>query len=306
MKLQHIIIAIFVAAIWGFNFVVVKAGLTELPPFMYGAGRFVIALIPIVFYLKKPAVSWGVIGGIGLTLGFLKFGLMFSGMHLGMSSGLTSLVLQSQVFFTVALSMMIFRTSVTPKQILGMVVAFSGIAMIAWEMHTQSTIVGFLMLIGAAIAWAVSNVLYRKAGEVDMFALTIWTCIIPPIPMLFCALYMDGPSVVQDTMEGLTWYGFWCLVFTACASTWVGSTLWGVLLRNYDATKVAPFSLLIPVFGFTFAWLIHDEELTTPIIIACSLVFLGLVINQWPQELRTLVSRKNRLQEANAQKDKAA
>lgn len=293
MKIQHVIIAVFVAAIWGFNFAVVKAGLTELPPFMYGAGRFVIALIPIVFYLKKPDVPWRIIGGIGLTLGFLKFGLMFTGMHLGMSSGLSSLILQSQVFFTVALSMLIFRTSITPHQVLGMLVAFVGIGMIAWEMHAQSSMLGFLMLIGAAISWAISNVLYRKAGDVDMFALTIWTCVIPPIPMLACALHMDGPGVIQETVNSLSWYGFWCLVFTACASTWVGSTLWGVLLKNYDATTVAPYSLLVPVFGFTFAWLIHEEALTMPIIIACSLVFLGLIINQWPDKFPILKWFKN-------------
>src|SRR5690554_2474697 len=101
MKLHHVLTAIFVAAIWGFNFVVVKVGLRELPPFIYGAGRFIIAATPIIFFLQKPAVSWRIIGGIGVTLGVIKFTLMFLGIYLGMSAGLASLVLQSQVFFTV-------------------------------------------------------------------------------------------------------------------------------------------------------------------------------------------------------------
>lgn len=280
MNLLHVFIAVFVAAIWGFNFVVVKIGLSELPPFIYGAGRFLIALTPIVFFWRKPPVPWKIISGIGLTLGVTKFSLMFLGIYVGMSAGLASLVLQSQVFFTIAWSMMIFGSRIQFNQLLGMVIAFAGMVIIGCQMESDSSLLGFLCILGSAVAWSISNILYRKAGDVDMFHLTVWTSLIPPIPMLLAAFWFEGPVVIFDSLASLSWIGYVCLLFTACASTWIGATLWGVLLRAYDATRVAPFSLLIPIFGMSSAWLFLGEQLSSLTLGACGLVFVGLVINQ--------------------------
>ncbi|WP_052045987.1 EamA family transporter [Candidatus Paracaedibacter symbiosus] len=302
MRFQHILLAILVAAIWGFNFVVVKTGLNELPPFIYGAGRFVVAALPVLF-LKKPQVSWKIIGGIGLTLGVLKFTLMFGGIYMGMSAGLASLVLQSQVFFTLALSTIFFKSKLRISQIVGMVIAFVGIVMIAWQTHAESSMIGFLMLIGSAMAWSVSNLLYQKAGKVDMFSLTVWTSLIPPLPMFIAAYFFEGGQAFEHAFLALSPTALSCLLFTGCASTLVGATLWGVLLRTYDATKVAPFSLLIPVFGISSAWLVLDEKLSGITIMACCLIFLGLVINQWHTKA-TLIKISKRAS-ANAHASKA-
>lgn len=301
MRFQHILVAILVAAIWGFNFVVVKTGLTELPPFIYGAGRFVVAALPI-FFLRKPQVPWKIIGGIGLTLGVLKFTLLFGGIYMGMSAGLASLVLQSQVFFTLALSSIFLKSKLLPSQIIGMIVACIGIIMIAWQTHAESSIISFFMLIGSAMSWAVSNILYKKAGKVDMFSLTVWTSLIPPIPMFIAAYLFEGPSVFEHAFSALSPTALCCLLFTGCASTLVGATLWGVLLKTYDATKVAPFSLLIPVFGISSAWVFLGEELTGMTIAACALVFIGLIINQW--HTKTTLIKISKRASANAQSAK--
>jgi O-acetylserine/cysteine efflux transporter len=262
MKIQHIAMAVCVSIIWGLNFVIVKVGLAEFPPFIYGMGRFVVSMLPIVFVLHRRPTSWKMIGSIGMTLGFLKFALMFTGIQMGMSAGLASLILQSQVFFTVILSMIFFKSRLTLGQIVGVIMAFTGVSIIALEMHSQSTFIGFVLLVLAAISWAVSNILYKKAGNVDMFVLTIWTSLVPPLPMLGCHLLFDDITFGWSDIANVTMDGWLCLIYTACGSTWIGATLWGVLLKNYDAAKVAPFSLLIPVFGISSAWLFLGEQLS--------------------------------------------
>lgn len=309
MKFHHIILAILVTAIWGFNFVLVKVGLNEIPPFLYGAGRFIIAASPILFFLKKPATSWGIITGIGLCLGFMKFALMFMGIYVGMPAGLASLVLQSQVFFTIGLSMLFLGSRITFFQVLGMVLAFCGIGTIAWQMHAQSSIIGFLFILSAAFFWGVSNILYRKAGNVDMFSLTVWTSLIPPLPMLGCSLFFEGTDAVGAVCTQITWVGIASLVFAACISTWIGTTLWGTLLKNYDASIVAPFSLLVPVFGLSSTWLFLGEEFSLITFGACSLVFIGLIINQCPAALSRLFGLSHlekAPEEASVHMDKAA
>lgn len=281
MKIHHIFCALMVAAIWGFNFVVVKIGLSEMPPFLYGSARFVVAVLPLLWFIQKPPVSWNLIIGIGMTLGVAKFGLMFLGIHAGMSAGLASLVLQSQAFFTTVLSVLLLKDTIQFNQIMGMFIAFTGMALIGINLHEESTLLGFLLILGAAISWAFCNILFKLAGNVNMFALVVWTSLIPPIPMYLLSYIFDGPEALPQMLSQMSLSGWVCLLFTACGSTWIGSTIWGVLLRTYDASLVAPYSLLIPIFGISFGHILLGEQFTPITYAACALVFLGLAVNQW-------------------------
>jgi O-acetylserine/cysteine efflux transporter len=281
MKFHHILFAIAVAALWGFNFVAIKVGLNDMPPFLYCFARFVIACLPLLFFIKKPPVSWGLIIGIGLSLGVAKFGFLFMGLHLGMSAGLSSLVLQSQVFFTIILSVFLLADKMRPHQIAGMAIAFAGITMIAVNLHEGSTIVGFALVIAAAVSWAFCNILLKLAGKVNMFSLVVWTSLIPLLPMYILSAIYEGPEALPYTLTHMSPRGWACLLYASCVSTWIGSTLWGMLFRSYNASIVAPYGLLIPVFGISFGHLILGEQFSTFTYAACGIVFAGLVVNQW-------------------------
>ena len=280
MKLRHILMTIIVAAVWGFNFIAIKVGLTEISPFIYGSGRFMIAALP-AFFIKKPNISWTIIIGIGL-LTFVKFTLMFMGIHMKVSAGLASLILQSQGFFTIALSVFFYKAKISSNHILGMLIALIGMALIGWQTDCQTTLIGVSLILAAALSWAYSNILYRKAGNVDMFALIVWTSVIPPIPMLIGEFIMEGSDNFVSSFLNMSSLGWMCLLYTACISTWIGATLWGILIRTYEPHRIAPFSLLVPVFGISFASLILGEELSVLMSIACVCIFMGLIINQWP------------------------
>lgn len=288
MSIKSISLAILVCALWGFNFSFVKLGLNELPPLLYSALRFTVAALPVIGFVKKPAVSWRIIIGIGFMLGFVKFSLTTLGMNAGMSPGLTSLVLQTQVFFTLALSFIFFQKNIRKRQILGMFIAFSGIVLIGISNGGTTSIMGFVMIVGAAFAWASSNILFQKAGSVDMFPLVVWTCLIPPVPLFILSYFFEGPTVIVESISSISFNTILCLIFSAWGSTWIGSTLWATLLRRYNAARVAPYSLLIPVFGLTSSWALVGETFSGTTIIATALIFLGLIINQWKIIRRTV------------------
>lgn len=291
MKFHHILCAVFVAAIWGFNFIAVKTGLSEMPPFLYCAARFVVACLPLLWFVKKPEAPWAIIIGIGVSQGVAKFGFMFLGLHLGMSAGLASLVLQSQAFFTIALAVLLLSDKIHSNQIVGMFIAFCGIALIGVTLHEGSTLIGFLLILAAALSWAYCNILVKLAGNVNMFSLVVWSSLIPPIPMYMLSLIFEGPSALPQMLSQMTSLGWACLLFTACGSTWLGSTVWGILLRTYDASLVVPYSLLIPIFGISFGHILLGEHFTPITYGACGLVFFGLVVNQWGTQKVRLITR---------------
>ncbi len=97
LSLRHFLLAIAVVAVWGTNFVVIRIGLDHLPPLFFATLRFVFALLPAVFFLRRPAVSWGNLAAYGFLTGAGQFGALFLAMQGSISPGLASLVIQAQV-----------------------------------------------------------------------------------------------------------------------------------------------------------------------------------------------------------------
>ena len=102
---RDLALIIAVVVLWGFSFVPIKVGLNEMPPFGFVALRFFFAAVPLVFFIKPPRMPLRYVVAYGLTIGVCQFGLLFLGMNLGMPAGLSSLVIQLQVFFTIGLGM---------------------------------------------------------------------------------------------------------------------------------------------------------------------------------------------------------
>ena len=278
MSLFHIFLAFIVAAVWGFNFAIVKIGLRELPPFLFCSLRFMVSLLP-VFFIAKPAVSWKILGGIATFQGIIKFSLMFFGVYLGMSAGLASLVLQTQIFFTLGIAMLFFGKSITRYQLFGILLAFSGMIIIGIDTHGSTTFMGLLLILAAALAWAIANLFYQQIGKADALAVVVWSSLIPPLPLLAASLIFEGPELIVTSLLKLSWVGIGCIFFAGAGAMWIGASLWGHLTRTYGAHVVAPYSLLIPIFGILSGWLILGEELSPALGIACALVFIGLTVN---------------------------
>lgn len=291
MKPQHILMLVLVAALWGFNFVVIRLGLQNFPPLLFSALRFLFAALPLAFLIRKPQVPWYLIIGIGMVLGVIKFSLLFIGMDVGLPPGLASLVLQSQAFFTVILAMTFYGERPRSLQLAGMLVAFSGIALIASSVGGSFTTTGLALAIAAAIAWAFSNMLMKKAGKVEMLNLMVWVSLVPPIPLLIVSLIFEGIDRDLAALANLNLSGIGAVLFVAYVATVFGFGVWGAMISRYGVATVAPFSLLVPVFGMSSAALLLGEEFGQTRIVAALLIITGLLMNVFnPRWLRPKAS----------------
>lgn len=286
MLVKDIILAVVVMAVWGFNFVVIKVGLDDFPPLLFSSLRFALAAFPLIFFIGRPSVPWRYIIGIGLMLGVAQFGLLFVGMSQnpiwgGMPAGLASLVLQTQAFFTVLFAVIIFREKPRLTQIVGIAIAFAGIGSLALEKGQSSPIRALGLVIAAAAFWGISNILMKHVNSPDIFRLIVWVSVIPPLPLLALSWLLEGPSQIFNSLTHLSLKGVGALGYIAFLSTIAGFGIWGRLLRRYEANLIAPFTLLVPVFGMTSAALVLHEHLNLRQGIASALVLFGLVLNMW-------------------------
>ncbi|MCA0425013.1 MAG: EamA family transporter, partial [Proteobacteria bacterium] len=184
MTPRDILLAIAVAALWGFAFVPIRLGVGEMPPLVLTALRFFFSALPFAFFLKPPKAPAMIVIGFGAVLGIIKFGLLFTGMKLGMPAGLSSLIMQMQVFFTILLAALIARETPTRLQIIAIAVALGGVAIIAFSNDRGAPLLPFLMVLLASFFWGVANMLARRAGGADMLAFVVWASLVPPLPLI--------------------------------------------------------------------------------------------------------------------------
>ncbi|NQV21811.1 MAG: EamA family transporter [Rhodospirillales bacterium] len=278
----HILLAVLTSALWGFNFVVMKIGLNNFPPYLFTALRFSIVVFPLVFFVPRPKMSVRDIIVIGGLLGMGTFGLLIVGMNLGMPAGLASLVLQAQVFFTALFAVVMLRERPTWVQYLGTAVSFGGIAIIGGEMGTSGTLAGLVLVIVGAACWGYCNVLIKRIAPGNMLSMIVWINMVPPIPMIILSYFFEGPDVIAGAASGITWTGVAVLLYLAFASTVIGFYIWARLLRTYSASVVAPFSLLTPIFGLSSAAIVLGERFSLVDLIGATLVVVGLALNVLP------------------------
>jgi O-acetylserine/cysteine efflux transporter len=287
MSPRDLILALFVVTVWGVNFVAIRWGVDEVAPLLMTALRYLLAAIPAVFFIKRPAVGWKVLIGYGFAIGVAQFGLLFLSIKLGMPAGLSSLVMQLQAFFTIGLAVVFLGERPSPLQWVGAAVAFAGIGLIGAERLEGAALVPLLMTIAAAFFWGVGNIITKRAGRIDMLAFVVWSSLVPPLPLLGLSLIFEGPGAIPEAMADLTWQGGGSLLFIAYAATLFGYGMWSVLLSKYPAGLVAPFSLLVPIAGIGSAALLLGETISGIEVIGSALVFIGLLVNVFgPRLLR--------------------
>ncbi|MCK9397438.1 MAG: EamA family transporter [Methylobacter sp.] len=279
MRLHHIALAILVVAIWGVNFVVIKVGLKEIPPILLCTLRFFLCAFPAIFFIKRPAAPLRMVVGFGLVMFALQFALLFSGMYAGTTAGLASLVLQMQVFFTVLLAVLFLAEKPSIWQIVGALVSFSGIGLVASNSGGEISVYGLMLIIAAAATWGVGSLISKKLGKVDMFALVVWASLVAWPPLLVLSFFLEQNSWSAEIISHISWLTIGAIGYMVYPVTLLGFAAWSWLLSRYPAATVAPFTLLVPVFGFAASTLALGEPLFDWKINAAALVIAGLCIN---------------------------
>lgn len=271
--------AIAVPIILGLNFVAIRAGVEQVPPLLLTGLRFLFAAIPAILFIRPPRAPAGVVVAFGLTLGVIQFGLLFSAIGLGMPAGLASLVLQAQVFLTVAFSVALFHERPRRMQIVGASIGACGIAVIAWWRARGAAVLPFSMVIGAAAAWSAANLLAKRAGRVNMLSFMVWASVAAPLPLFALSWMFEDRTAIMRALYNPTLKSMEAVAFLAYSTTLLAFSLWNRLLARYPAATVAPYALLVPVVGIASTRVAFGEEISVVEIMGGFLVLAGLLMN---------------------------
>jgi O-acetylserine/cysteine efflux transporter len=279
MPVRHALLAVGIAVVWGLNFVVLHVALESFPPLLLVAVRFVLVAFPAIFLVGRPGTSWRWVVAIGATLSAGQFALLFVAMDLGLPAGLASLVLQLQVVLTVLLAVGLLGEKLRPAQIAGAGVAFAGISVIGAGRAEDVPLLAVVLAVAAAGSWAVGNICTRRARSPRPLALLVWSSLVPPLPLLALSAAFEGPAAMGDALAGIDLGAAGAVAYLVLGATFFGYGSWVWLLRRHPASRVVPFTLLVPVVGIGSAWLLLDEVPNGAEQAGALLVLAGLALN---------------------------
>lgn len=285
-KKDYAIIAL-VVFIWGINFLFMKYAINDAPPLLVGALRFLMVLLPAIFFLKKPNVAWRLLALYGLSISFGQFSLMFLALSWDFPTGLAALIVQIQVFLTVLFAGIVWREPILANHLLGMFTATLGLVLIGVG-HYQGSFSFWTMLpvIGAATSWACGNLIVKRIGKVDPLSLVIWGSVSAFVAFSFSYLLVYDTTEIANHFTGLTWQGWLSIAFLAYISNLIAYTGWGSLLARYPASKVTPFALAVPAIALLVGYVVLNERLLPWHWLGIVIVMIGLLIHVLGGNLR--------------------
>lgn len=272
------LLALAVVTVWGLNFVVIDWGLPGVPPLVFVTMRFVLVLLPAIFFVPRPAGRWQDIALVGLLLSVGQFGLLYSAMSAGMPPGLASLVLQIQAAFTVVFAATLLRERPSRRQVIGVGLGLLGLGIVALGRGGSVPLGALGLCVAAAASWAGGNIAVRRLPGVGGLSLTVWSGLVVPIPLFALALLVEGPETVMHALTHLSVPSLLSTAYTAVLASLFGYGVWNSLMGRHRAAEVAPYSLLVPVVGMTAALVFRGERPGLLALVGGALLVAGVAV----------------------------
>ncbi|ELE8118994.1 EamA family transporter [Vibrio fluvialis] len=283
MQGRDLLLIISVMAIWGFNFSMIKLGVSEMDPLLIAAARFFCATFPIIFFVRKPNVQWRYLMAYGLVFGTGIWGMASCSITFGLSSGMASVLLQTDVLTTVLVGVLLYKEVISARMAAGIVVSVVGLVVSIIYTNGNVTLAGVVFIMISAICWPLAGVIVRKSGTRSAFAFNIWGMLFAPLPLVAVSVGMNGWDVLSTTYQQWNSNAWISVLFQAYPTTVFGYWVWNKMVLKYPMSQLAPMTLLVSVFALLSGYAIYDEQLSLAQWVSCSTFLLGIGLVLYPQ-----------------------
>lgn len=285
MDRRDSLLAVLVASLWGFNFVVIDWGMDGVPPLLFLALRFVLVLVPAVFLVPRPEATWRAILLVGTFMSLGQFAFLYVAMAAGLPPGLAALVLQAQVVFTILIAAAVLRERPTSGQVAGVMLGTAGLAVVAVGRGGHVPLLALVLCVCGALSWGIGNVLARASRVPGGLSLTVWSALVVPLPLLALSLVIDGPAAIGAGVEAFGWQALVSSLYTAGLASLVGYGIFNTLLGRNPSSAVVPWVLLAPVVAMASAWLLLDQQPNAAEVLGGALLVLGVLTATRPRRV---------------------
>ncbi len=289
MKKLDVLIALMVPILWGMGLVIAKPAVDQFPPILLMAMRFGLTALLLVWFVPVPKAVLRPLFLVALIGSTLQYGLTFNGLRL-LDAGTTALIVQAEVPFLSLIAAVWLGERLGLRKVFGMIVAFSGIYLIAGEPRIEGKFVGIALVLAGGFMWAVGQVMMRRLGELGGITAIAWIAALAAPQLLAASLILETDHLAY--VQGADWKVWATVAYLGIVMTAIGYGCWYHVLGRYEVNKVAPFILLTPVTSVLGGALFLGEGITLYILAGGALVIGGVGI--------IVIERRNRKGDAIA------
>jgi len=286
------LLIILITVLWGYAWVHMKASLTYMGPFTFTAFRFsvgALTLLIIVLFLKlglPPKRYWKHLIIVGLLQTAAVFLLVMFSLRF-VEAGKSSVLLYSMPMWSSLLAVKYLGEKLATKQLIGLFTGMVGLlTILGWDIwigQSPEAIFGEILIIIAAIVWAIANVHYRlHLAQLPKIQASAYQMTFGAIGIIIAALWMEWGEAVHLNAESIYY-----ILFTGIIASALCFTVWYFILSQIDMATATIATLLVPIFGLLFSALILDEKISAGVIVGASLIIVGIVIAQKMRKERT-------------------
>lgn len=279
MTRKDLTLAVILPVLWGFNFIVMKYAVTEASPLFLVTMRFLLATLPLIFFVPKPDAPWASLALFAFAFAVVKFCLLFTAFRMGAPAGVTAVVLQMQAIVTVGLSLVLYRERPGARDLAGLALAGAGLAVILYGLPDTGALVPLLVVFAAATAWSCANLVIKSLKRADPTSFVVWTSALATLMLVPLLLVLEGPAAIASTLTGLSAWGWASILYLAYPVSIATGIIWSRLLTRYPSVKVTPFALAAPAVALVASSLIFREELTSTVLVGSAAIVLGVALN---------------------------
>jgi O-acetylserine/cysteine efflux transporter len=273
MNFIHILMAIAVPLIWGTGFVVAKGAISEFPPILLMAFRFLVTSVVLVWFVKPPVGQLRVLFLIAIVASAIQYSLTFSGLK-GLDAGFAALIVQLEVPFLVILGAIILGEKTSQRKWTGIIIAFAGVGLLVGKVEFNNAWGSVALVVFGAFTWAVGQIFVRKLKNIDGLTTTAWIAIFATPQLFIMSLIFETNQM--EFIENASVSVWWSVLYLGVIMTALGYYFWNTLIRTYAIEKVAPFLLLLPVFSLIGGVLFLGELISIAKVLGGLIVILGV------------------------------
>ncbi len=286
MVRNDLLLAIVVMAIWGFNFSMIKLGITDVHPLLATAARFILAVIPAIFFIRRPNVAWRYLCAYGVVFGVGIWGMASWSITAGLSSGMSSVLLSSNALISMAAGVWIQKERISKRKIIGAVTALVALLVLVAATNGNITPQGLMLIMIAATCWTVMGMIVKASKTTQAFAFNVWGMLFAPLPLVLFAMGIYGSDIIFHAIATWDMKTTIAVGFQAYPTTLFGYWVWNRLLIRYPLSTTAPLTLFVPIFALISGYLMFGEVLSLAQAVACILflVGIGLIVKPAPHK----------------------
>ncbi|MEM7767349.1 MAG: DMT family transporter [Pseudomonadota bacterium] len=266
-----------VCLVWGLNIVVTRWVVADMavPPLFFAAVRFFGIALVLVPFLRPMPREIGTLFLISICIGAVHFALLFMGLANAEASAV-AVVGQLGVPFSTLLSMMFLGETVGWRRALGIMLAFAGAVLIAFDPTDFAFSFGLVYVVISAMIGSVGGILMKRKTPISPFQMQAWVGLFSFAPLFaLSALVEQGQA---ETFLAGGWGVWLATVFAVLGVSVFGHGSFYTLIKKYDISLLSPLTLMTPLWGVIFGIVLLGEALTLQLVVGGAISLGGVFV----------------------------